>query len=76
MFKMTKEKALKIQSDQVAFYSKYLPNLAELVAAETQADKLEDGKEYSVVIINQYIPRGGSIESILARHTNVRFSGD
>jgi flagella basal body P-ring formation protein FlgA len=64
MVKLTKEQALKIQAEQVAFYSRHCPNLDELVAAATTADQLEPGIEYDVVVINRHIPRGGKIEQL------------
>jgi hypothetical protein len=74
---MTKERALKIQSEQVAYYSQWLPNLADYVAEATQADKLKNGIDYEVYEINQYIPRGAAIEAILQKHNKrVNFSND
>jgi hypothetical protein len=74
---MTKERALKIQSEQVVYYSQWLPNLAHYVAEATQADKLKDGIDYEVYEINQYIPRGAAIEAILQKHNKlVNFSND
>jgi hypothetical protein len=66
---MTKELALKIQAEQVAWYSRPgAPGegigLAEQVAAKTTADALQDGVEYPVHIINEHIPRGGDIEHL------------
>jgi hypothetical protein len=65
-FTMTKEEALKIQADHVAWYNRdgSRPWLAAKVASLTQADKLEAGKQYPVAEINKYIPRGGSIENL------------
>lgn len=65
MMTMTKAEALKIQAEQVANYSARYPNAAEIVAAATDADKLQDGFRYDVVIVNRYIPRGGAIETLL-----------
>ena len=59
---MTKEQALKIQAEQVEWYGRHYPGLAEKVAAITTADALEDGVEYPVHVINEHIPRGGDIE--------------
>jgi hypothetical protein len=67
MFTMTKEEALKIQAEQVAWYSKYwtgFGTLAEKVASLTTADALQGGVAYPVRIINEHIPRGGDIEHI------------
>ncbi len=64
MFTMTKAEALKIQTEQIAWYSKYCANLAEKVAALTTADALQDGVEYPVSVVNKHIPRGGDIEHI------------
>jgi hypothetical protein len=62
---LTKEKALKIQAEQVAHYM-LNPNcpldFAERVAEATNADALEDGVEYPVQEINRHIPRGGKLE--------------
>lgn len=63
MTTMTKAEALKIQAEHVAWYAnKYAGNLAEVVASMTTADQLEDNVQYPVTIINEHIPRGGSIE--------------
>ena len=70
--KMTKEKALKIQAEQIAYYSKWVPDLAERVAKITRADELDDG-EHEVYIINQYIPRGSAIEKIVEASSHARF---
>jgi hypothetical protein len=59
---MTKAEALKIQAEQVAWYSRYCVGLAEKVSAMTTADALEDDVEYPVHVINEHIPRGGDIE--------------
>ena len=61
---MTKEQALKIQAEQVAWYNRNgdRPWLAEKIASMTTADQLEDGKEYPVHVINEHIPRGATIE--------------
>jgi len=63
---MTKAEALKIQAEQVAWYSRAgdRPWLAEKVAAMTTADALEDDVEYPVHVINEHIPRGGDIEHL------------
>jgi hypothetical protein len=62
---MTKQQALKIQAEQVAWYApKYVGNLAEVVAGMTTADQLEDGVEYPIITINEHIPRGGAIEHL------------
>ena len=63
--KLTKQEALKIQAEQIAHYGARFPQTAEIVAAHTQADKLQDGVEYSVIEINRYIPRGEAIEALL-----------
>lgn len=64
---MTKEEALRIQAEQVAWYNRRgdYPTLAERVAAQTTADELEPGKPYPVHVINDHIPRGASIEFLL-----------
>jgi hypothetical protein len=61
---MTKAEALKIQAEQIAWYSRHgdRPWLAEKIAAMTTADALEDGKAYPVHVINKHIPRGADIE--------------
>jgi hypothetical protein len=73
MFKMTKEKALKIQAEQVVYYSQWVPDLADRVAAITRADELDDG-EHEIYIINRYIPRGFDIEQIVEKQGKARFS--
>jgi len=71
---MTKEKALRIQAEHIAFYSQYLPDLGKYVAEATRADMLEDDVDYPVYEINQYIPRGFAIEQILNKYNKkVRF---
>lgn len=64
MFTMTKAEALRIQREQVEWYSRTgdRPWLAEKVAAMTTADELQDGVQYPVYVINKHIPRGGEIE--------------
>jgi len=69
---MTKEKALKIQAEQIIYYSQWVPDLANRVAAITRADELNDG-EHDVYIINRYIPRGYEIEKIVTAHSKARF---
>lgn len=65
MIKLTKAEALRIQAEQVAYYSAiYGPQVADLVAAATTADALPDG-EHDVVVINRHIPRGGAIEALI-----------
>ena len=61
---MTKEAALKIQAEQIAWYNRdnRFPWLAAKMAAQTTADALESGVEYPVIVINKHIPRGGDIE--------------
>jgi hypothetical protein len=61
---MTKAEALKIQAEQVSWYGRICPGLAEAVAKITHAEALEDGKEYPVRVINEHIPRGGDIERL------------
>ena len=73
---MTKDEALKIQSEQIAYYSQWVPDLATHVAAITNADALEDGEDYPVYEINRYIPRGVAIEKIVMAHSKARFSND
>ncbi len=62
---LTKPQALEIQRTQVEHYTPLCANLAAIVAKKTTADKLMDGVEYLVHTINQHIPRGGAIESLL-----------
>jgi hypothetical protein len=64
---MTKAEALRIQAEQVAWYSRNGGRewLAAKVAAMTTADALEDDKEYPVHVINDHIPRGADIEYVL-----------
>ena len=63
---LTKAKALEIQAEQIDHYAKfYGEHIRELVAAATQADKLEDGIEYDISDINRYIPRGAFIEALI-----------
>lgn len=65
MMTMTKAEALRIQAEQVAFYSRsYGPKVADLVAAATTADALADG-EHPVSVINRHIPRGGALEWLI-----------
>lgn len=65
MFKMTKEQALEIQDEQLAFYENRFPGITARMKAKTTADQLEPETLYSVIIINRHIPRGGDIESEL-----------
>ena len=69
-FKLTKAAALKIQAQQVEYYSKLydLPCLKARVAALTRANLLLDDVEYDVVTVNYCIPRGGAIENLIPQH--------
>lgn len=62
--KLTKARALEIQRQHIAHYLHLRADLAEVVAAMTTADQLEDGIEYPILTINQHIPRGGDIEAL------------
>lgn len=62
---LTKAQALEIQRTQVAHYTPLCENLAASVAAKTTAEKLEDGIEYPIHVINKHIPRGGAIEALI-----------
>ena len=64
---MTKEEALRIQAEQVAWYNHRgdYPWLADKLASMTTADQLESGRLYPVSEVNQHIPRGGDIEHLL-----------
>jgi hypothetical protein len=64
MIKMTKAQALEIQDRQLAHYEQFCPGITAKVKARTTADRLEDGVEFDVVVINRHIPRGGKIEQI------------
>lgn len=70
MITMTKDQALKIQADQIAWYTHLRADLAERVAEITTADSLEDGVDYPVYIINRHIPRGASIERLAGLDPN------
>lgn len=70
---MTKDRALKIQAEQIAYYSQWVPDLAQRVAAVTNADALADNEDYPVYEINRYIPRGGAIEKIVMENSKARF---
>lgn len=61
---MTKAQALEIQAQHVAHYAHLRAGLAELVASLTTADRLQDGIEYPIQVINFHIPRGGRIEAL------------
>jgi hypothetical protein len=63
-FTMTKAEALSIQAKQVEHYAARVPDLAKKVASFTFAETLVDGKTYTVIEVNKYIPRGGRIESL------------
>lgn len=66
MFKLTKSRAMEIQSDQVNHYAKqYGEHVRKLVSDATTADQLEYGIEYDVVIVNRHIPRGGAIAQLI-----------
>ncbi len=68
MFEMTKEEALKIQAEDVAWYSKDRADVAQIVASVTTADDLEAGIRYPVTIINRHIPRGLDIEYLINKN--------
>lgn len=65
MFKITKEQALEIQDQQLAFYEPDFPGITAKIKAMTTADQLKPDTLYDMVIINRHIPRGGAIESAL-----------
>jgi hypothetical protein len=61
---MTKAQALAKQAEQVAYYAKHHPGIADRVAAVTTADALEDGVDYDMGTINRHVPRGAAIERL------------
>ena len=64
MITLTKAQALEIQRKHIQHYLPLRPDLAEAVAAITRADQLLDDVEYSILVINQHIPRGSAIEHL------------
>ena len=62
MFKITKEQALEIQDQQLAFYEPNYRGITAKIKAMTTADQLEPDTLYDMVTINRHIPRGGCIE--------------
>lgn len=66
MVEITVEHALRIQAEQLAYYSGLYPHRAEALAAalasETTAGELEPGRAYPVYVINRHVPRGGWFE--------------
>ena len=65
MFKLTKEQALAVQDEQLAYYEPHHPGVTARVKAMTTADALEPDTLYDVTVINRHIPRGRSIEIVL-----------
>lgn len=65
MFKITKEQALEIQAEQLAFYEPNFPGITEKIKALTTAEQLEPDTLYDIATINRHIPRGGRIEALL-----------
>lgn len=65
MLKITKEQALEIQDEQLAFYEPTFPGITERIKAKTTADQLEPDTLYDIVTINRHIPRGYDIEQAL-----------
>lgn len=65
MFKITKEQALKIQDEQLAYYEPNFPGITAKIKAMTTADALEPDTLYDMATINRHIPRGVSIENAL-----------
>lgn len=64
---LTKSKALRIQSEQIEHYAAmYGQDVCAIVAQATHANRLVDGREYDVVEVNRYIPRGGAIEHLIS----------
>ena len=49
----------------------YGARVRTLVAAATQAERLDDGQAYDVVEVNRCIPRGGAIEHLI-RHVSAQ----
>jgi hypothetical protein len=67
---MTVERALAVQSEQLDWYCRNLSPekaaaLREQAALRTCVRDLVPGQEYPVTFINRFVPRGGSIESLL-----------
>ena len=65
MFKITKEQALEIQAEQLAYYEPNYPGITAKIKAMTTADALEPDTLYDMATINRHIPRGVSIENAL-----------
>ncbi len=65
MFKITKEQALEIQDQQLAYYEPTFPGITAKIKAMTRAEELEPDTLYDMVTINRHIPRGGDIEQAL-----------
>lgn len=69
---LTKAEALRIQAEQIDWYAAlYGARVRTLVAAATQAERLDDGQAYDVVEVNRCIPRGGAIEHLI-RHLSAQ----
>jgi hypothetical protein len=63
---LTREEALRIQSEQVERYvGLYGEWVRDVVAEATTADALADGP-HEVFIVNRHIPRGGALEALIA----------
>lgn len=62
--KMTPAEALDIQAKQVAHYSKYRSDLAEVVKSLTNVEGIDLNAPMSIFEINERIPRGGRIEHL------------
>ena len=64
---LTKSEALRIQSEQLEHYATMFgQDVRAIVAQATHATRLVDGREYDVVEVNRYIPRGGGIEHLIS----------
>jgi hypothetical protein len=59
---MTLREALEIQARQVAHYSKYRSDLAQVVAAKTNVEGYSLDEPMSVIDVNRLVPRGDGIE--------------
>ena len=74
-FDMTYQQALDIQWEQIAYYRRRLGRKGvkslRAMTAKCPAD-IHPGKPTSIFVINDLVPRGGSIEFLISNNNNAR----
>lgn len=69
--RMTKERALQIQAEQIPFYERQYHGIGEIIRKNTKHDHLLPGIAYSNEELNRSIPRGMFIEKLVLLHPSL-----